>query len=94
MANKYERGLISDLWLREAVALAEALEPFGQTLLTMKPDTWPEDAMAVRVAHHGFEVALEASRAVGHPFSLTEMAKLTEERREYLRQFPDGAPSL
>lgn len=90
MANSKERGRIGDLLLREAVALAEALEPFGQKLLTMTPDTWPEDATAVRVAHHGFEVALESARAVGHGVSLVEIARQTEERREYLRMGGPG----
>ncbi|MBG7704877.1 hypothetical protein HCJ76_44150 [Streptomyces sp. MC1] len=95
MSNTRERDVFGTLLMEQVMELGAALEPFGQTLLTMDPDSWPSIAVTVRVAHRGFEVALKFAQAAGIK-NLT-MERLADEynvRVEAREMFPDGPPRI
>jgi hypothetical protein len=93
MSNERERVEFGTLLMEQVMELGAALEPFGQTLLTMNPEAWPSIAVTVRVAHRGFEVALKCAQAAGITgLTMAKIADDYEAMREYQRMFPDGPP--
>ncbi|MEU5181193.1 hypothetical protein AB0G49_14185 [Streptomyces longwoodensis] len=91
MTNIREREQLGSLLAGQVMELGAALAVYGQTLLTMQPEAWPEEATAVRVAHRGYEVALKAARLAGvQGLSVERLADEYAARTEYAELFPDG----
>lgn len=94
MSNIRERGAIGDLLHEQVAELAAALKPYGQTLLTMAPEAWSCDDVAVHVAYRGFEVAKTVAGWAGLDVKMATIAEEHAIRDEHRRLFPEGPPRL
>ncbi|MEU0857460.1 hypothetical protein ABZ352_18755 [Streptomyces griseofuscus] len=93
MSNRTERDAIGELLLKEWKDFAEVLADRGETWATTDPMTWPRDS-TLWWLDHGIRRLLDAAAVVGLKLTREELERQHQERAEYRRLFPNGAPTL
>jgi len=93
MSTHQERDVLGELLFREFHAYAAALAEHGEHWPERWLQEWPASTELAQLRGR-FLLAREAASVVGIRLADEQITRQHQERLEYLRAFPNGAPSL